>query len=69
MVEVFKTNVQRISQAKKIVALLLEHFPDNRINFDLHDCDKVLRIEGKNFEVQHIIMLVNENGFICNVLE
>jgi hypothetical protein len=69
MVEVFKTNVQGVSQAKKLVALLLEHFPDNRINFDLHDCDKILRIEGEHFEAQHIIMLVTENGFMCNVLD
>jgi len=45
MIEVFKTNVQEISQANKIVAVLLEHFPGSRINFDMHDCDKVLRVE------------------------
>ena len=69
MVEVFKTNVQKVSQAKKLIALLFEQFPDNRINFDLNDCDKILRIEVDNFEVQHIIMLVTENGFMCDVLE
>ena len=50
MVEVFKTNVEEIVQAKKIIELLLEHFPGNRINFDLHDCDKILRVEGKSLE-------------------
>jgi len=69
MVEVFKTNVQKTTQAKKLVALLLEHYPGNRINFDLHDCDKILRIEGNNVETQQIIMLVTENGFACDVLE
>lgn len=69
MVEVFKTNVQKISQAKKLIALLLEHFPGNKINFDLHDCDKILRVEGENLEVKKVVMLVSENGFFCTVLE
>jgi len=69
MVEVFKTNVQKVSQAKKMVALLLEHFPENKINFDLHDCDKILRIEGENFETHHVMHLVREKGFNCNLLE
>jgi tRNA G26 N,N-dimethylase Trm1 len=69
MVEVFKTNVTKVSQAKKIVSLLLEHFPNSRINFDLHDCDKVLRVKGENFKPEKVMMLVKENGFMCNVLE
>lgn len=69
MVEVFKTDVQKVSQAKKIIALLLEHFPDNRINFDLSDCDRVLRIEGDEFDADRIITLVTAHGFACNVLD
>lgn len=69
MIEVFKTNIEETLQAKKIVDLLLEHFPDNKINFDLHDCDKILRVEGKNFCAEKIMMLVMEKGFSCKVLE
>ncbi|HEV8506042.1 MAG TPA: hypothetical protein VGQ53_11600 [Chitinophagaceae bacterium] len=69
MIEVFKTNVEETVQAKKIVDLLLEHFPDNKINFDLHDCDKILRVEGKSFCAEKIMTLVTENGFRCNILE
>jgi len=69
MVEVFKTNVQEASEAKQLVALLLQRFPDNKINVDLHDCDKILRIEGDHFEVQQIVMLAEQNGFACRVLE
>ena len=68
MVEVFKTNVQELSQADKIVALLLEHFPGNKINIDMHDCDKVLRVEGKDFIPVKIISIVKENGFKCSPL-
>jgi hypothetical protein len=69
MIEVFKTNIQEVAQAKNLIALLLQHFPGSRINVDLHDCDKVLRIEGSNFIPATIMMLVRENGFMCSVLE
>lgn len=69
MIEVFKTNVQETVQAKKIVTILLQHFPDNKINFDLYDCDKILRVEGKSFCAEKIKTLVIENGFSCDLLE
>ena len=69
MVEVFKTNVQEVCNAKDLVALLLQHFPDTKINFDLEDCDKILRVEGENFIIEKVMMLVKENGFICKILE
>ena len=69
MIEVFKTNVHETSQAAELVALLLQHFPGSKINFDLNDCDKVLRVEGESFLPGKVITLVKENGFICNVLD
>jgi len=69
MIEVFKTNIQQVSQAKKMIALLLQHFPGSRVNVDLHDCDKVLRIEGCHFLPATVMMLVKQHGFICSILE
>jgi hypothetical protein len=69
MVEVFKTNVEEALAANRLVVLLLKHFPNSKINFDLHDCDNILRVEGKDFITEKIMRLVNENGFTCNVLE
>jgi hypothetical protein len=69
MIEVFKTNVKGTVHAKRIVDILLEQFPGNKINFDLHDRDKILRVEGKSFCIEKIMTLVIENGFSCNVLE
>jgi hypothetical protein len=69
MIEVFKTNVNGTVHAKRIIDILLEHFPGNKINFDLHDCDKILRVEGKSFCTEKIMTLVIENGFSCRVLE
>jgi hypothetical protein len=69
MVEVFKTNVQEFSEAQKLVALLRRHFPDSKINFDLDDCDKVLRVEGSDLRIEKVMTLVMEKGFLCAVLE
>lgn len=69
MIEVFKTNVETASDANNIVQMLLQHFPGNRINFDLQDCDKILRVEGNNFSTDKIMLLLNKNGFCCEILE
>lgn len=69
MVEVFKTNVRHKRQAKTLLAALSKQFPLFRINFDLEDCDKILRVEGENVPQEKILKLVTENGYQCNVLE
>lgn len=69
MVEVFKTNVQKKSQSKMLLSVLSELFPSFKINFDLSDSDKVLRVEGDNLEALRIMVLVKEYGFTCEVLD
>jgi len=69
MIEVFKTNVQKKTQSKMLLCILSEAFPSFKINFDLSDCDKVLRVEGDNMEALRIMMLVKEYGFYCEVLD
>lgn len=69
MIEVFKTNVQRAAQSRLMIKLLSAHFPASKINFDLDDCDKVLRVEGKDFCAQRIIELLKLNGHYCEVLD
>ena len=69
MVEVFKTNVQKKAQSKMLLCILSEAFPFSKINFDLSDCDKVLRVEGDNIEVLRIKKLLKKNGFKCEILD
>jgi hypothetical protein len=69
MVEVFKTNVQKKAQSKMLLGILSEAFPSLTINFDLSDCDKVLRVEGDNMQVPVIMALVSEHGFTCEPLD
>jgi hypothetical protein len=69
MVEVFRTNVRRKRQAKVLLDILSEQFPLFHINFDLEDCDKILRVEGENICTEKIAGLVTESGYECGVLE
>jgi hypothetical protein len=69
MVEVFKTNVQKKAQSKQLLCALSDTFPSCKVNFDLSDRDKVLRVEGENMEALRIVILLKEYGFTCEVLE
>ena len=68
MVEVFKTNLKEKSQAEKIVKLLQNKFSHLKINFDLEDCDKILRVEGKNIKVKEIIRILKSKKCQCEIL-
>jgi hypothetical protein len=69
MVEVFKTNVQKKAQSKILLGILSETFPSFIMNFDLSDCDKVLRVKGDNIEAFRIMILIKEFGFTCELLD
>ena len=69
MVEAFKTDVQKKAQSKMLLYILSEAFPSVKINFDLSDRDKVLRVEGDDMEALRIMMLVKEYGFKCELLD
>jgi len=69
IIEIFKTNVSEQGAADNLVALLLRHFPDSRITFDLEDCDRVLRIAGPDCCPATTISLLGERGFCCSVLK
>jgi hypothetical protein len=68
-IEVFKTNVRDERQAEELKAVLLSHFPGSRVNFDLDDHDRVLRLEGPDLKAEKVMVLANEKGIACNILE
>lgn len=70
MVEVFKTNVIDPEQANALIGLIHKTFVNYRANFDLDDCDKILRIQCDNSCVQGsaVISLLNDMGFYAEVL-
>lgn len=69
MIEVFKTNIQKKAQSKILLCILSEAFPSLKINFDLSDRDKVLRVEGDNIESLRVMILVKKYGFTCEILD
>lgn len=69
MVEVFKTNIEDKTTAGMLTAELYSYFPKGRINFDLNDCDNILRIEGENIMAEEVARILSGKGFICEVLE
>lgn len=70
MVEVFKTNVAHQDDAKKIIDQIHQNFSGYQANFDLEDCDLILRIQCLHGSVcpNSIINLLLANGFEASVL-
>ncbi len=48
MIEVFKTNINCPDKAKQLVEAIHQAFSNYKANFDLEDCDKILRVESRN---------------------
>jgi len=70
MVEIFKTNVKTKRQAKLVVARIHKSFVDLSANFDLDDCDKILRIKYMKEELQwsNLIKFLNDLGVQAAIL-
>ncbi len=68
MVEVFKTNIQDAQIADFIVGELEKHFPSATINFDLSDCDNILRIEYHENVIEKVFLLFEKLGHFCELL-
>ncbi len=69
MIEIFKTNVQNEFDSNYIIAIIKRQYPNYKINFDLEDCDKILRVEASKFEPKKIIEYLNCLGYFCVKLE
>ncbi|KIA97085.1 hypothetical protein OA93_15995 [Flavobacterium sp. KMS] len=69
MIEIFKTNVQNETETTVIIKSIQDYFQDHKINFDLEDCDKILRIEANEIESNKIIELLNILSYDCVKLD
>lgn len=68
MVLVFKTNVDSPLKVKRIAPKLNRLFPKVKWNFDLEDCDRILRLESDNDIIKEIVLLMKVLGFKCEAL-
>ena len=69
MIYVFKTSVKTKKQVKKIKPHLDKILPKAKWNFDLDDCDKILRIDSEKNIVCKITDLLNIHRFYCEELK
>ncbi len=70
MIEVFKTNVIDAIVAQKIIDQIHANFNHYQSNFDLEDCDRILRIKCLEgfISAPEVIAIVNGNGFNASIL-
>ena len=67
-VEVFKTKVATPSQANALVAKIQTVFGFEQVNFDLEDCDRILRVEGPGIDASAIILFLQSQGCQAEIL-
>lgn len=70
MVEVFKTNVNSREHAHMFLTQMRSTHSDYKVNFDLEDCDRILRVECMSGTVNPsaVINLLMKCGFKGEVL-
>ncbi|MDQ4139883.1 MAG: hypothetical protein M3142_05110 [Bacteroidota bacterium] len=67
---VFQTSVtthQRVNQVRPVLDNLMHS--GEKWNFDLEDCDHILRVEAIRIQAPVIIQSLNKAGFVCKELE
>lgn len=69
MIYVFKTSVKTDEDIKKLKPKFEKLSKINRWNFDLEDCDNILRIDSSEVLPKLVINLLKESGFECQELE
>ena len=69
MIFVFKTSVKTKTQIKKLNPHINTILPKAKWNFDLEDCDKILRIDSHENVVLPIKDLLQFHKFNCEELE
>ena len=70
MIEVFKTNVIDRDHADLLIAQIHQAFDNCTANFDLEDCDRILRVKCARECIQPtgVIELLKDFGFYAEVL-
>jgi hypothetical protein len=69
MIFVFKTSVKTKTQAKQLKLPIDTILPNAKWNFDLKDCDKILRVDSEENVVLKIIDLLHIHNHSCEELE
>lgn len=68
MIFIFRTNVPDQSAIENLQPSLDELLPSSNWNFDLEDCDKILRIDSQIEIAKTTIDLLKNKGYNCEEL-
>ena len=69
MIEVFKTNVRQAAHAKMVIHEIHHKFKEFQANFDLEDCDHILRVKSSSvIQSSSLVGLLAGLGFFAEVL-
>ena len=70
MVEVFKTNVKDKELADTLLDLIHNTYNEYKANFDMEDCENILRIECSKGIIKYdtLLTLLKENGCVAEIL-
>ena len=68
MIEVFKTNINCAEQARYLVEQIQWHFTGYKANFDLEDCDRILRVISCNAIAGQFIEKLKDWGCHAEIL-
>ena len=68
MVEVFKTTVTDKQESKRLIEVLKTSFANAKINFDLNDCDNILRIEADKIDTNLASGILRRQGYNSELL-
>lgn len=69
MILVFKTSVKTNTQIKTLKPHIDKILPKGKWNFDLEDCDKILRVDSEENIVSTMINLLTAHNFYCVELD
>ena len=65
---VFRTSVATQVDADELTPKLNRIQSISKWNFDLEDCDNILRVESESEVMETVVKLLNDNGFMCEEL-
>lgn len=65
MIHVFKTTVKNKAQINRLKLKLNKLLSSSKWNFDLEDCDKILRFDSEEDVCQSVIDLLKDHNFEC----
>jgi|JI7StandDraft_1071085.scaffolds.fasta_scaffold695799_2 hypothetical protein len=69
IIEIFQTNVDSESIAQTILTEINNLFPELVVNFDLEDCDRILRLVTPSYDfVPKVSAILVDSGYQCEVL-